>query len=171
MSRTEYRKAYYAKHRERLKAASRAYYAANKEACDKRNSDWSKRNSEHLRIYNKCRRLIKGAQIRATWRAWRKRNAEHVNFSKRRNRYGITKEQCLTLLEAQGVCCAICGVQFVGNEFHVDHDHEADIIRGLLCRHCNHGLGSFKDNAGALRRAAEYLETSVQYAMRERRAA
>lgn len=40
----------------------------------------------------------------------------------------------------------------------VDHCHQSGKIRGLLCADCNRALGMFKDNAQALRRAADYIE-------------
>lgn len=40
---------------------------------------------------------------------------------------------------------------------HVDHDHKTGLVRGMLCVDCNVGLGRFKDNAEALRRAADYV--------------
>ena len=39
----------------------------------------------------------------------------------------------------------------------IDHDHETGKERGLICGHCNTGLGFFRDNPKALRSAASYL--------------
>jgi len=40
----------------------------------------------------------------------------------------------------------------------IDHCHEKGHVRGLLCYHCNIGLGHFKDNTLWLQRAIEYLK-------------
>jgi hypothetical protein len=40
----------------------------------------------------------------------------------------------------------------------LDHCHETGTFRGWVCHHCNSGLGSFKDNAETIKRAAIYLE-------------
>jgi hypothetical protein len=81
------------------------------------------------------------------------------------NRHGITPEDFQALLEAQGHHCAICGEanqvhdlnQLRSRQLNVDHDHNTGKIRGLLCHHCNVGLGHFKDNADLLRKALAYL--------------
>lgn len=51
--------------------------------------------------------------------------------------------------------CEICGSD---QNIFIDHCHKTDIVRGALCRNCNHGIGQFFDNPKNLRRAAEYLE-------------
>ena len=65
--------------------------------------------------------------------------------------------------------CDICG----GNEFAgsrnnkhlgklyalvMDHNHKDGKFRGMLCNHCNRGLGNFKDNIQNLEKAILYLK-------------
>ena len=63
------------------------------------------------------------------------------------------------ILAEQGGCCAICGIHYLDskNKFRIDHNHETLQIRGLLCQHCNSGLGFFKDSPTRLAMAIEYL--------------
>jgi hypothetical protein len=64
------------------------------------------------------------------------------------------------LLVEQNNACAICGVSAteLKRELNVDHNHETNKIRGLLCHHCNIGLGNFRDSTTLLSVAIEYLE-------------
>ena len=50
--------------------------------------------------------------------------------------------------------CVICGST---EELVVDHCHKTNIIRGMLCNHCNRGLGHFKDDPELLEFARMYL--------------
>lgn len=79
-----------------------------------------------------------------------------------KERYGITKENYKNLLDAQLGGCAICGGKNTfrnsSRDLFVDHDHETKKIRGLLCNHCNTGLGHFKDNRELLQKAIDYLK-------------
>ena len=69
--------------------------------------------------------------------------------------YGITPRDLFALLrECSG--CAICGGPTVPAPF-VDHDHATGAVRGLLCMHCNFGIGHFRDDPDLLRAAIEYL--------------
>lgn len=51
--------------------------------------------------------------------------------------------------------CMICGK---AEKLVVDHDHETGKVRGLLCNHCNRGLGHFRDNTQFLEDAIKYLK-------------
>ena len=44
------------------------------------------------------------------------------------------------------------------NKPNIDHCHKTNKIRGLLCHHCNIGLGNFNDNVVNLQLAIKYLE-------------
>ena len=86
---------------------------------------------------------------------------EMISLIKRKSRYGITKNQIDFILCKQNGCCAICLTGFVNGRFHVDHDHDANYVRGFLCKNCNQGLGFFKDSVTILTRASVYLESSI----------
>ena len=75
-------------------------------------------------------------------------------------KYGITFEQYNKLLSDQGNKCKICETpfgQFQGDTY-VDHCHKSGVVRGLLCRKCNAGIGQFSDRADLLASAIAYLE-------------
>ena len=74
-------------------------------------------------------------------------------------RYGITPEDYDRMLEEQGGGCAICGKtpEEEGKNLGVDHCHSTGIVRGLLCRGCNQGLGHYRDRADWLDKASAYL--------------
>lgn len=72
--------------------------------------------------------------------------------------FGITLDQYNQLLKLQDNCCAICKLPDSLNSLAVDHNHETNQIRGLLCRKCNLGLGLFKDSVELLDKARLYLQ-------------
>lgn len=82
-----------------------------------------------------------------------------------KHKFGITHEDFLVLYETQGGCCKICGKAIlkdnprrnVDNGSAIDHCHKTGAIRGILCHHCNVGLGYFLDDPKLLRLAANYL--------------
>jgi hypothetical protein len=83
-----------------------------------------------------------------------------------RRKFGITPERYEELLEAQGGVCAICQKPCSsGRRLAVDHDHEAGIVRGLLCRRCNTAIGLLGDDAVSLLRAAGYLMATTVEAL------
>ena len=50
--------------------------------------------------------------------------------------------------------CVICGST---EKLVVDHCHTTNQVRGMLCNHCNRGLGHFRDNPDLLEFARIYL--------------
>jgi hypothetical protein len=81
--------------------------------------------------------------------------------------YGITVEQYERLFVNQEGKCAICGSDEAGRDGHknlvVDHCHQTDRIRGLLCHKCNRALGFFGDNKQSLLKAIDYLDSPPAY--------
>lgn len=75
--------------------------------------------------------------------------------------YGLTPDAYYELLERQNRVCAICDEPDTTAKgiLSVDHCHETQRVRGLLCHRCNVGLGHFKDDPALLMRAVEYIGT------------
>lgn len=84
-----------------------------------------------------------------------------------RNRYGIEPHQFDQLLMAQNGCCAIClrKLRIDGrrgkDSAAIDHDHETNAVRGIVCLGCNTGLDVFADDVDTLQRAIAYLELAA----------
>jgi hypothetical protein len=70
--------------------------------------------------------------------------------------YGISAAEYDALLKKQNGACAICRRRSKG-KLCVDHCHLTGMIRGLLCRRCNLGLGMLKDDQASLIAAVAYL--------------
>lgn len=65
------------------------------------------------------------------------------------------------LAAAQNWVCKICSQPpKSGRGLATDHDHQTNRVRGLLCMHCNTGIGHFKDSITLLLRAVQYLRDS-----------
>jgi len=76
------------------------------------------------------------------------------------NWYGIGDKEYNQLLEYQDKCCAICGADSdpCQRMLAIDHCHDTNIIRGLLCSVCNQALGYFRDSIPTIQSAIVYLE-------------
>jgi hypothetical protein len=73
----------------------------------------------------------------------------------RKGKHGLTVKQAQRLRE--GKVCAICGHDDP-DHLTVDHCHQSNITRDVLCHWCNALLGFSRDNPEILRRGAGYLE-------------
>lgn len=112
---------------------------------------------QHLQSY--CRAC--GTEIA---RAWMRRNTTKLNARMRAKNdpankvllLDFTEEDYSTMYENQQGHCAICQRR---PEYRllVDHDHATGLVRGLLCRQCNLGIGQFRDDAVSFLHAARYV--------------
>lgn len=137
------------------------------------------KSNHHKNGFNTCCKKCVGEKI-SKWKSANKdKVARYSRISRRRDggrsilkqilkKRGISQDQYAAILAAQGNVCAICGRQSEqrdkeSNRFrrlYVDHDHETNLVRGLLCWKCNSGLGFFEDNRGILLSAIVYLESA-----------
>ena len=93
---------------------------------------------------------------------YRANNKEEVKDKKLFRLYGIGLADYRQMLERQDGKCAICGSTTTRNVQHkslaIDHNHETNKIRGLLCHHCNAGIGHLGDSIELLQKAIDYLK-------------
>lgn len=89
----------------------------------------------------------------ARWKTGGARDARY------RKLFGISLEEYNRMFAEQGGVCKICLQPQDGltKNLAVDHCHKTGMIRGLLCKDCNIGLGAYKDNKQLLEKAIAYL--------------
>lgn len=107
-------------------------------------------SSEYFPLHNKKRNGLDSwcRACRATYRSG-------INRGRFRD---VISDEALKNLKASVTQCVICGS---GDKLVVDHDHKTGEVRGLLCNHCNRGLGHFRDDPMLLEFAAQYLYAST----------
>lgn len=133
---------------------------------------WRKRNPLYWKSW-KIRNPEKYSEIQ---KRYRERHLEKIKLSHKKSRdshpgamrnqwlksrYHITSEDVERMMIDQSGRCPICGIDLItlpSRKRHVDHDHDNNYIRGILCQYCNSMIGFARDNPHTLRYAAQYLE-------------
>ena len=112
------------------------------------NKEFVPRRKDQVYCRSKCCDRASSNRTGAALRHSRRRNWKSRGIK-------ITDVQYEQMVRGQASMCMICQSQI--SSLCVDHDHITGKIRGLLCSHCNMGLGNFSDNPIFLRSAIKYL--------------
>ena len=128
-------------------ARSKRYYFANKEKC-----------VAYRKAYYEAHKRDPGGQLERS-KAKYKANPAILRLSNLA-KYKLSIAEWNEMLIRQSGRCAIC--LFPMRSPHIDHDHTTGKVRGLLCSHCNRGLGAFYDSADSLLRAADYVKEHLE---------
>lgn len=113
--------------------------------------------------YEKNKELVKARNKQRRAEGKRVYNPVTERKQKLRSTYGLQWDEYLQMYDDQLGKCAICKKDIGLDANHktdrpyVDHCHESGKNRGLLCMHCNTGIGHFKDRVDVLAAAIEYL--------------
>ena len=111
------------------------------------------RNTECISCSNK--------RSQKSYREAKEKN-ENFNHERQLKIYNLTKEQYDKLLELQSGGCAICKQECKSEQrLSIDHNHDTNEVRGLLCKSCNAGIGQFKEDEDLLLNAIEYLKRTT----------
>ena len=139
----------YEGNKEQILRNTRAYYQKNKDRDRNKRKEYFQKHKEEIREYNL---------------QWTKDNKERLRDWAFKRNYGITLDDYYQLLKRQNGVCAICEKPEKTmhkdklKELAIDHNHETNKVRGLLCHYCNVAIGLLQDNPKLLRKAADYLE-------------
>ncbi len=117
----------------------------------------SERHQQSLRRQTKRRYYLKNREeIMVKSRAYKRREPGRIRGYLLKRKYHLASEERAEMIVEQQGMCEICG-EYHGDDLFVDHDHTTGRVRAMLCRHCNSGLGFFKDDPDLLQIAVEYL--------------
>jgi len=71
--------------------------------------------------------------------------------------YDISTDEYYRMVDKQNGKCLICNT-FMGNKLVVDHDHNINKIRGLLCKRCNILVGMIEKFSFLIPEVRKYLK-------------
>lgn len=113
---------------------------------------------EYMRAYY----LKHRAEILAADKAKRKAKLPAARYAsnraKKMRERGITQWEYDFMARIQDGKCAVClQPPKVNTVLCIDHDHQSNQVRGLLCRRCNAAIGLLEDDPNKLLRAFAYL--------------
>lgn len=108
------------------------------------------KNKERQRAYYKANKIEIAKKVKAR----HDKDPERVIDIRLRSWYGTSKIEYDQMHKKQRGTCKICKTK---TKLVVDHDHQTNIVRGLLCSLCNKGLGLFRENKKSLKSAVNYL--------------
>jgi Recombination endonuclease VII len=93
-------------------------------------------------------------------------NKEKLNAMQRefyiKRTYGLTPARFTKIFTSQGNVCACCGSDNPGSKrgWQVDHDHNKNRVRAILCQPCNSTIGHAKESIYRLLACVSYLQAA-----------
>ena len=143
------------KNPEKEAISKKKYFIKHKDAIYERTRKWRNRNHDKI------------VQYRKTYATKNPLKVQEKNFRTKiffLRKLDLTFEQFNDLLVLQKGLCAICdkpesSVHQSGTKrlLSIDHDHDTNKVRGLLCKKCNTAIGMLGDDPKLVMRAYEYL--------------
>lgn len=82
-----------------------------------------------------------------------------------KTKYKMSYDEYRNMYDSQNGLCYLCDIPISittsdrgHNTACVDHDHETNLIRKLLCNHCNRAIGLLKERIEVVERLLVYLK-------------
>jgi len=99
---------------------------------------------------------------------WNARN-RRIQLKKRLKKFGLTLQDYDRLVTEQDGKCAVCKqppprhqcrkYDYLPDLLSIDHDHQTNRVRGLLCRRCNLALGNISESPETAAGLLEYIHS------------
>jgi len=146
-----YGKVHYQRYKDKYLANKKAYYQENKEELKRKNRERYRKNRETILAKEK-EKYYSDPVLRLRRGLGRIRKETGLSLDEIQEFYN-------TQFAKQNGCCAICGRHEteLNTRLDIDHDHETNELRGLLCSGCNLGIGNLRDDAEVCLKAYMYL--------------
>ena len=172
MDKKESNKIWREKNKESEKARHKKHYAENKDYYKKKQKVWRDKNPERLKELKSKSYYRNREKTLATVKAYQNKNRDVIlkkakeNYKKNpelykerrlKYKYGLTFADKEKMFAEQEGKCNICLNNFQIHELHIDHNHKTNLVRGLLCPHCNTALGLVKEDTNILINMVNYL--------------
>lgn len=165
MTDAEKKHLWYLAHADEVKARSKQWAIDNPEKAKEANKKKSQKYEEANRI--KRREKSKAYYLKNKEKSKEAGRRYYAKYSKtkyraysRKYHYGLTQEQFESMLREQEGKCAIC-FDILETPF-VDHDHNTNKIRQLLCKKCNSFIGLANESPDILMSAIRYIQKHKQ---------
>jgi hypothetical protein len=104
----------------------------------------------------------KSAKAKEALKKYDQSDKGKINRKKKhlRSKYNLSLVEYNEKLKQQNHKCAICGTDEIDldRSLCVDHNHETNVVRELLCNSCNTGIGMFKEDISIFQKAIAYLK-------------
>lgn len=86
-------------------------------------------------------------------------NKDSLKNAQLKFNYGITLQDYNQMFNDQDGCCKICKrhQSELKRKLNVDHCHQTNLVRSLLCNQCNQALGLLKENPITIKAMLEYI--------------
>jgi hypothetical protein len=162
--RIEQRKRYYQKHKKEVDESNKLWVLKNKNKVKKIKDRYREKHRKELQEKGRLYAKKNIFRYKKNKKIWRINNPDKVKSEKLKWRFGISLEQYKSLLLDQKNQCGICNRKFDSSNHTdskypcVDHNHTNGIIRGILCRSCNSGIGGLKDDPIFLQNALLWIQ-------------
>ena len=114
-------------------------------------SSFNKQKGGAQGVNARCRKCIK-----LIWLRDYGAGNSYARNSQYKRRYGISLDDYEIMYEEQEGRCGICSKK--EDQLCVDHCHDTELVRGLLCRKCNLALGHFNDDLETIKKAEAWLD-------------
>ena len=116
-------------------------------------------NRKGLRAWCKFCKNKEARKYRAKVKKQNPEQYTKTNFKQNiKSKYGLTIDDYNKLFQEQNGCCAVCGKHQSEIILCVEHRHSDGLVRGLVCKTCNHLIDIYEtDFYGLKEEIVEYM--------------